>query len=231
VHDFWHVLCGVHPTVVGEIAVKWFEMVQTKLPVATLSAFAGPLRLPPAELRELLTVCVSLTPSLRSSLLSLVSAPQSSILCPPPPPPSPPRTLARLHGRTHARTHRTARTAPHRTARPENALTRQQQRQQQQQQQQQHKSALTHSRTHARNCKFCSYVPWAARAGANAVFLMNVPYEQHLETNITDLRAALRLEPFDGRAYYDAPSAAVDGVDGGGGDDATSTRMNGNKEY
>jgi ubiquinone biosynthesis protein Coq4 len=56
VHDFWHVLCGVKPTVLGEIAVKWLEMVQTKLPVATLSAFAGPLRLPPVELRELLTV-------------------------------------------------------------------------------------------------------------------------------------------------------------------------------
>ena len=24
-HDFWHVICGVPPTVLGEIALKWFE--------------------------------------------------------------------------------------------------------------------------------------------------------------------------------------------------------------
>lgn len=45
VHDFWHVLSGLPPTVVGEIALKWFEMMQTGLPVTALSAFVGPLRL------------------------------------------------------------------------------------------------------------------------------------------------------------------------------------------
>ena len=29
VHDFWHILCGVGPSVLGEVAIKWFEMVQT----------------------------------------------------------------------------------------------------------------------------------------------------------------------------------------------------------
>ncbi len=25
IHDFWHVLCNIPPSVVGEIALKWFE--------------------------------------------------------------------------------------------------------------------------------------------------------------------------------------------------------------
>ena len=53
VHDVWHVLSGLPPTVLGEIALKWFEMVQTGLPVAALSALAGPLRLSPADARTL----------------------------------------------------------------------------------------------------------------------------------------------------------------------------------
>ena len=52
-HDFVHVLGGQPPTVAAEVAVKWFEMVQTGLPVATISALVGPLRLAPAELRQL----------------------------------------------------------------------------------------------------------------------------------------------------------------------------------
>jgi ubiquinone biosynthesis protein COQ4 len=53
VHDMWHVLSGLPPTVLGEVALKWFEMVQTGLPVAALSALAGPLRLSPADARVL----------------------------------------------------------------------------------------------------------------------------------------------------------------------------------
>jgi ubiquinone biosynthesis protein COQ4 len=49
VHDFWHVLSGLPPTVVGETAVKWLEMVQTGLPMAALSAFVAPLRMSPLE--------------------------------------------------------------------------------------------------------------------------------------------------------------------------------------
>ncbi|KAJ1558314.1 Ubiquinone biosynthesis protein [Nowakowskiella sp. JEL0078] len=45
VHDFWHVMTGFSITEESEIALKWFEMVQTGLPVASLSAFVGPLRL------------------------------------------------------------------------------------------------------------------------------------------------------------------------------------------
>lgn len=53
VHDVWHVLSGLPPSVLGEIALKWFEMVQTGLPVAALSALAGPLRLSHADARTL----------------------------------------------------------------------------------------------------------------------------------------------------------------------------------
>lgn len=44
-HDFWHVLCDLPPTVLGELALKWVELVQTGLPVAALSATFGPLQL------------------------------------------------------------------------------------------------------------------------------------------------------------------------------------------
>lgn len=44
VHDFWHVLSGMPPTLLGEIAVKWLEFVQTGLPMNALSSFVGPLK-------------------------------------------------------------------------------------------------------------------------------------------------------------------------------------------
>ncbi|KAJ8612348.1 hypothetical protein CTAYLR_008366 [Chrysophaeum taylorii] len=55
VHDFWHVLCGLPPTVLGELGLKWFELVQTGLPVAALSAVFGPLRLGPRQRAKLAT--------------------------------------------------------------------------------------------------------------------------------------------------------------------------------
>ncbi|CAM9306131.1 unnamed protein product, partial [Scytosiphon promiscuus] len=48
VHDLWHVLSGLPPTVEGELALKWFELVQTGLPVCALGAVVGPLALPQA---------------------------------------------------------------------------------------------------------------------------------------------------------------------------------------
>jgi ubiquinone biosynthesis protein COQ4 len=45
VHDFWHVLAGLPPSVLAEIALKWFELSVTGLPVCALSSFVGPLRL------------------------------------------------------------------------------------------------------------------------------------------------------------------------------------------
>ena len=98
VHDFWHVLVGLPPSVPGEIALKWFELVQTGLPVSALSALVGPLRLAPAE-----------------------------------------RAVVRR-----------------------------------------------------------DYIPWAARAGRNCVFLLNVDYEAELASGkgLCELREELRIEPF-----------------------------------
>lgn len=45
VHDFLHVLTDLPPTVLGEIALKWFECIMTGLPSTTISAVVGPLRL------------------------------------------------------------------------------------------------------------------------------------------------------------------------------------------
>eukprot|EP01117_Protostelium_nocturnum_P017399 TRINITY_DN7085_c1_g1_i1.p1 TRINITY_DN7085_c1_g1~~TRINITY_DN7085_c1_g1_i1.p1 ORF type:complete len:268 (+),score=106.84 TRINITY_DN7085_c1_g1_i1:136-939(+) len=53
VHDFWHVLSGLGTTVQTEIALKWFEMIQTELPVCALSAIVGPIRLPLSEKIEI----------------------------------------------------------------------------------------------------------------------------------------------------------------------------------
>ncbi|KAL3756190.1 hypothetical protein ACHAWU_007141 [Discostella pseudostelligera] len=40
-HDYWHVLTGLPPTVLGELALKWVELLQTGLPLAALSATGG----------------------------------------------------------------------------------------------------------------------------------------------------------------------------------------------
>ncbi len=45
VHDSAHVLLGYGTSVSEEIAVKWYEMLQTGLPISSLSAFAGPINL------------------------------------------------------------------------------------------------------------------------------------------------------------------------------------------
>lgn len=40
-HDFIHVACGLPPTVVGELALKWFEVAQTGMPMCALSSIGG----------------------------------------------------------------------------------------------------------------------------------------------------------------------------------------------
>lgn len=78
VHDFWHVICGLPPTLLGELALKWFELVQTGLPVSlhaiisccviissrtvaqmtALSAVFGPIRLSRKQRMKLATVYI-----------------------------------------------------------------------------------------------------------------------------------------------------------------------------
>ena len=53
VHDFWHVLCELPPSVHGEVMLKWLEAVQTGLPMCFLSGAVGPLRLSLKEREEL----------------------------------------------------------------------------------------------------------------------------------------------------------------------------------
>lgn len=45
VHDFFHVLLALKPNLVGEIALKGFEAVQTHMPMCALGALFGPLRM------------------------------------------------------------------------------------------------------------------------------------------------------------------------------------------
>lgn len=49
VHDLWHVLYALPPTLLGEVALKWLEAAQTGLPMAGMAASAGALRLKPAD--------------------------------------------------------------------------------------------------------------------------------------------------------------------------------------
>ncbi|KAF3821044.1 hypothetical protein GH733_011197 [Mirounga leonina] len=45
VHDMLHTLLGMPTNILGEIVVKWFEAVQTGLPMCILGALFGPIRL------------------------------------------------------------------------------------------------------------------------------------------------------------------------------------------
>lgn len=49
VHDLWHVLCGLPPSMKGEVALKWLEAAQTGLPMCALAATGGMARLAPAQ--------------------------------------------------------------------------------------------------------------------------------------------------------------------------------------
>ncbi|XP_044296051.1 ubiquinone biosynthesis protein COQ4 homolog, mitochondrial isoform X2 [Varanus komodoensis] len=55
VHDLMHTLLGMRTNMLGEIVVKWFEAVQTGLPMCILGAVFGPVRLNPRKLLILTT--------------------------------------------------------------------------------------------------------------------------------------------------------------------------------
>ncbi|MBN3292965.1 COQ4 protein, partial [Polypterus senegalus] len=58
VHDFVHTLLGMPTNMLGEVAVKCFEAVQTRLPMCILGAALGPLRLSARRLQILTTTLV-----------------------------------------------------------------------------------------------------------------------------------------------------------------------------
>lgn len=47
VHDLLHSLLGMPTSMLGEVVVKWFEAIQTGLPMCTSAALFGPIRLRP----------------------------------------------------------------------------------------------------------------------------------------------------------------------------------------
>ncbi len=55
VHDFWHILCDMPISVLGEVGLKWFEWraMGMMVPSAALSGLVGPLRLNSHERRLL----------------------------------------------------------------------------------------------------------------------------------------------------------------------------------
>lgn len=64
-HDLVHTLLGMPPNMLGEVAVKWFEAIQTGLPMCVTAALFGPIRLGPkwvfySLFLILCEVCVSL---------------------------------------------------------------------------------------------------------------------------------------------------------------------------
>lgn len=76
IHDFWHILSGLPPTLLGEIALKCYEYQITGLPICFLSGFIGQLKLQPSEIYSLHTKYIpwvlrtSKNNSIRSNLMS-----------------------------------------------------------------------------------------------------------------------------------------------------------------
>ena len=54
-HDFFHALTGLPPTVLGELALKWLELIQTGLPMAAFAATFGSIVTLSATEQRLLT--------------------------------------------------------------------------------------------------------------------------------------------------------------------------------
>ncbi|XP_045200588.1 ubiquinone biosynthesis protein COQ4 homolog, mitochondrial-like isoform X2 [Mercenaria mercenaria] len=48
-HDLFHTILGMKPNMLGEVAVKWVEAIQTGLPMCSLGAAFGALRLGPVH--------------------------------------------------------------------------------------------------------------------------------------------------------------------------------------
>lgn len=72
-HDLWHVLVGLDTSVKGELAQKWFEMLQTGLFMCAISSFVGPLRLSISDQLELVNVYIPWAIQCNSSCAFLLS--------------------------------------------------------------------------------------------------------------------------------------------------------------
>ncbi|XP_033923389.1 ubiquinone biosynthesis protein COQ4 homolog, mitochondrial isoform X1 [Melopsittacus undulatus] len=58
VHDMMHTLLGMPTNMLGEVVVKWFEAIQTGLPMCVLGAAFGPIHLSARKLQVLATELV-----------------------------------------------------------------------------------------------------------------------------------------------------------------------------
>jgi len=58
VHDFWHVLADLPPSLLGEISLKAFEFQVTGLPMCAMSVAIGHLKLTHSERMQLLHVYI-----------------------------------------------------------------------------------------------------------------------------------------------------------------------------
>lgn len=54
-HDLFHTILGMKPNMLGEVAVKWVEAIQTGLPMCAMGAAFGPLRLGPVHRQKYLS--------------------------------------------------------------------------------------------------------------------------------------------------------------------------------
>ncbi|KAL8560735.1 hypothetical protein ACOMHN_046418 [Nucella lapillus] len=59
IHDLSHTLLAMPPNMLGEVAVKWVESIQTGLPMCTMAALFGPLRLGPKHRQKYLNTYLS----------------------------------------------------------------------------------------------------------------------------------------------------------------------------
>ncbi|CAL1530540.1 unnamed protein product [Lymnaea stagnalis] len=55
-HDLVHTLLGMPPNMLGEVAVKWFEAIQTRLPMCISAAVLGPIRLGPKHREKYINI-------------------------------------------------------------------------------------------------------------------------------------------------------------------------------
>lgn len=88
VHDFWHVLADLPPSILGEVALKCVEYQVTGLPVALLGGVVGQLRLTPSELQSFYGVYLPWIKSFEGSTSSSnpsspISSSSSSFSVPP----------------------------------------------------------------------------------------------------------------------------------------------------
>lgn len=81
VHDLWHVLCDVPTSLLGEIALKWFEAVQTGgLPGVVMGALAGPARLSAVDRRVVAEELLPWALRAGNQAVDLVSVPYEEYL-------------------------------------------------------------------------------------------------------------------------------------------------------